>query len=86
MPEQQWAVIITSVPPAGGFLSKLFGGGPQAPVLAAIESVTALPLKQARALLSRTPVQLARFATQQEAKVAAQTLEDAGATCEVRAL
>jgi len=41
---------------------------------------------RAAKLLESLPKELARFNTEQEAKVAAQTLEDEGARCEIRAV
>jgi hypothetical protein len=82
----QWAVYLRQVPPAGNFLARLLGANPRAPLAKAIESLTALPPGKVKAIIDRAPGQVARFATEQEAKVAVQTLEDAGARCEIRAL
>ena len=88
MPAQgQFAVMLTAVPAAGGFLAKLLGGGgAQAKIVKAIQSLTALDTRRAKALTERLPSEVARFATEQEARVAAQTLEDAGGTCQIRPL
>lgn len=82
--KEQWAVVIVQAPPKGGFLSSLFGGGPRARVAQAIQSLTAIPTGRAAAMLDKLPAEIGRYDTQQQAKVAAQTLEDAGAHCEVR--
>jgi len=82
--KEQWAVVIVQAPPKGGFLSSLFGGGPRAKIAQAIESLTAIPAQRAAAMLDKIPAEVGRYDTQQQAKVAAQTLEDAGAHCEVR--
>lgn len=82
--KEQWAVVIVQAPPKGGFLSSLFGGGPRAKIAQAIESLTAIPAGRAGAMLDKLPAEVGRYETQQQAKVAAQTLEDAGAHCEMR--
>jgi ribosomal protein L7/L12 len=80
----QWAVYLRQVPPAGNPIARLLGANPRAPLLKAIQSLTALPTARAKAILEKAPGQVARFATEQEARVAVQTLEDAGARCEIR--
>lgn len=82
----QWAVYLSQVPPAGNPVLRLLGVNPRAALLKAIQSLTALPPGKAAALLAKAPCQVASFGTEQEAKVAVQTLEDAGARCQVRAL
>lgn len=82
--EAHWVVVVTGAPAAAGFLARLFGADPQAELIRAIRSLTALDAKRARALLQSLPQEVGRFAFEQEARVAAQTLEDAGATWEVR--
>ncbi|NSW58687.1 MAG: hypothetical protein HPY44_21960 [Armatimonadetes bacterium] len=82
----RYAVVITGAPPAGNFLAKLFGADPRKRLVQAIRSVTAMDAARAAKLLDALPKELARFNTEQEAKVAAQTLEDEGARCEVRAV
>ncbi len=82
----RYAVVITSAPPAGSFIAKLFGADPRKGLVQAVRSITAMDPGRAAKLLESLPKELARFSTEQEAKVAAQTLEDEGARCEIRAV
>lgn len=86
MANVRYAVIITGAPPAGNFLAKLLGSDPRKGLIQAIRSVTAMDAGRAAKLLDSLPKELARFNTEQEAKVAAQTLEDEGARCDIRAV
>ena len=86
MANVRYAVIITGAPPAGNFLAKLFGADPRKGLIQAIRSVTAMDAGRAGKLLDALPKEMARFSTEQEAKVAAQTLEDEGARCDIRAV
>lgn len=82
----KWVVYLSQVPPAGNPLLRLVGVNPQAALIKALGSLTALPPGKAAALVAKAPCEVASFATEQEAKVAVQTLEDAGARCQVRTL
>jgi ribosomal protein L7/L12 len=84
---KRWVVTVTQAPPAPGFLAALFGAkGRRGEVVQALQSLTACSAGEGKRLLDKLPCKVGRYATEQEAKVAAQTLEDAGAHCEIMEL
>ena len=85
--DAKWAVMMTQAPAKPGFLAALVGGGARRAELAkALQSRTACRASEAASMMDRLPAEVGRYATEQEAKVAVQTLQDAGAFCEVRQL
>ena len=85
--DKRWVVTVTTAPPAPGFLAALFGAkGRRGEAVQALQSLTACSAGEARRLLERLPCEVGRYAAEQEARVAVQTLEDAGALCETREL
>jgi ribosomal protein L7/L12 len=87
MADAKWVVSVAQAPAAPGFLAALFGAkGKRGEVIAALQSITARGAGEAKRMLDKLPCEVGRYATEQEARVASQTLQDAGAFCEVREL
>ena len=79
-----FCVKIIAVPKSQGFLARLLGGGgPTAAVIKAVETITAMRSGEIKQKLNKLPWRMSVFNTEQEAKVAVQTLNDDGIQCEI---
>ncbi len=83
-PDDMWRVYISSVPPEGGFLSRLFLLGPRGAVIRALRIALGLDTFEAGWLLGEIPRDVDVFMTEEAARVVAEALTEAGAVCEVR--
>ncbi len=84
MADQRYVVTIQAAPTPKPFLARLFGGDQHAELIKAIQSVTAMGAGEAKKLLKTLPREVGPFDTEQQAKVAARTFEEAGAMCQIQ--
>lgn len=81
-----WTVVLTYVPPEGGFLDRHLRIGPRSAFVRAISRATCLDQFEARWVLGQVTPQIPLYKTEAEALAVAEALRKAGANCEVRCL